>query len=433
VSLPRSVLVEPTGPLRGECALPGDKSISHRSLIFAALTPGPSRIRGLLEAGDVAATQRAVEALGAEVAMPEPGERVVRGPSSLGEPADVVDCGNSGTSMRLLCGLLAGVPGLSVLTGDHSLRRRPMGRVVEPLRRMGAQVDGRAGATLAPLVVRGGALQPAAHDLAIASAQVKSALLLAGLSGGVSVREPRQSRDHTERFLAAMEAGLRRENTGWLHLDGGASLRPVDVVVPADISSAAFLLVAASVVEGSELVLPGVGLNPTRCGVVDALRLMGADIEVVDAQGDALEPRGTLVVRHAPLRGARIDGDLALRALDELPVLAVAAAFAEGPTTIADAAELRVKESDRIARVARGLQALGVEVDERPDGMRIEPGRGPRGPARIDATGDHRIAMSFAVAGRAAPGGVTIEAADAVASSWPGFYDTLTALSEDDP
>ena len=428
--LPKRVTVTPEGPLRGQLRLPGDKSISHRALIFGALAPQGSRIEGLLEAGDVAATQAAVEALGAEVVVEGPGRRTVRGPARLQEPVDVVDCGNSGTSIRLLCGLLAGIDGLSVLTGDSSLRRRPMARVVEPLRRMGATVDGREGGRLAPLSVRGGGLRSVAHDLPIASAQVKSSLLLAGLSCGVSVREPRQSRDHTERFLAAMGAPVARDADGWLHLAGGQPLRSVDVTVPADISSAAFLLAAASLIPGSEVHLPGVGLNPTRTGVVDALRAMGADIDIVDEVDDGLEPRGTLVVRHAPLRGARIDGELALRSLDELPVLSVAAAFASGPTTIADAAELRVKESDRIARVAAGLRSLGVTVDERPDGMTIHPPEGgPVGPATIDASGDHRLAMSFAVAGRMTPGGVTIEAADAVASSWPGFYEALAALS----
>ena len=430
VPVPRAVEVVPAGPLRGELRLPGDKSVSHRSLIFGALAPGGMAVDGLLEAGDVRATQGAVEALGARVEQEASGRRVVYGPERLVEPPQVVDCGNSGTSIRLLTGLLAGVDGLAVLTGDHSLRRRPMARVVEPLRRMGAVVDGRDGGRLAPLCVRGGALQAVDHDLAIASAQVKSALLLAGLRGGVRVREPRTSRDHTERFLAAMGAPVRDDGDGWLALQGGRPLTPVDVVVPRDISSAAFLLVAATLIEGSEVLLPDVGLNPTRTGVLDALLAMGASIEVVERHDDGLEPRGTLAVRSAPLHGIRIDGDLALRSLDELPVLAVAAAFAEGPTVIADAAELRVKESDRIARVASGLRSLGVDVQEAPDGMTIvPPSGGPRGPARIDASGDHRLAMSFTVAGRVAPGGVHIDHADAVASSWPGFYEALESLS----
>lgn len=425
MSLPRQLEVSAVGPLRGTLRLPGDKSISHRSLLFAALSGGTSRVRGLLRSGDVHATMGAVVACGARV---EDGDEVVvHGPETMGEPADVVDCGNSGTSMRLLCGVFAARPGHVVLTGDHSLRGRPMGRVAVPLRAMGARIDGRDGGRLAPLAIRGGDLTPYDHDLSIASAQVKSALLLAGLRHGVRVREPRTSRDHTERFLRAMGADLVDGADGWLELAGGQVLHAVDVDVPADVSSAAFPLVAASIVEGSEIVLPGVGLNPTRTGVIDALRLMGADIEVVDRDDSGVEPRGTLVVRSASLKGARIDGDLALRSLDELPVLSVAAAFAEGETVIADAEELRVKESDRIARVAAGLRAMGVELEERPDGMVIQGGR-PRGPARVDASGDHRIAMSFYVAALASQGTVTIDHADAVASSWPSFYQMMATL-----
>lgn len=425
MSLPAELTLQGGGPLRGTLVLPGDKSISHRSLLFAALSGGTSRVRGLLRSGDVHATMGAVVACGAVVEDGD--ELLVHGPEVMGEPADVVDCGNSGTSMRLLCGVFAAREAHVVLTGDHSLRRRPMGRVVHPLRRMGARIDGREGGRLAPLAIRGGVLEAARHDLSIASAQVKSALLLAGLGAGVHVREPRTSRDHSERFLRAMGASLHLDEAGWLHLEGGQVLHAIDVEVPADVSSSAFPLVAASLIEGSEVVLPGVGLNPTRTGVIDALRAMGADIEVIDRDDTGVEPRGTLVVRSTQLKGCRIDGDLALRSLDELPVLSVAAAFAEGETVIADAEELRVKESDRIARVATGLRAMGVEVEEKPDGMVIQGGR-PSGPARIDASGDHRIAMSFAVAAMASDAEVTIGAADAVASSWPTFYDDMRSL-----
>jgi 3-phosphoshikimate 1-carboxyvinyltransferase len=304
-----------------------------------------------------------------------------------------------------------------------------MARIARPLRSMGAHVDGRAGGTLAPLAIRGGDLRPADHDLAVASAQVKSALLLAGRRSGVRVREPARSRDHSERLLRAMGARLDEGADGWLALAPGP-LEGVDVAVPGDLSAAAFPLVAAALIPGSELVIPGVGVNPTRSGVLDALRLMGADLTVVPRGDSGGEPVADLVIRHGPLRGATIAGELALRSLDELVVLAVAAAFAEGPTTIADAAELRVKESDRIARVAAGLRALGAGVEERPDGL-VVAGGGPRptGVARVDATHDHRIAMAFTVASLALGGGVHLEGADAVASSWPTFHADLAAVS----
>lgn len=416
----------PSGPLLGTLRVPGDKSVSHRSLIFGGQARGTTRVTGLLRSGDVHATWRAMEALGV-VIEDRGGDVLVHGVPRLAEPTNVVDCGNSGTSIRLLSGVVSRIEGHTVLTGDGSLRRRPMARVADPLRRMGARIDGRDGGRLAPLGIRGGELQPVDHDLPIASAQVKSCLLLAGLDCGVRVREPRQSRDHSERFFAAMGRPLTRTEDGWLEVAPGP-LGAIQVDVPADVSSAAFLLVGASLVPGSEVRLPRVGLNPTRTGVVDALRKMGASIATEDVH-DGVEPMGTLVVRHAPLRGIRIDGDLALRSLDELPVLAVAAAFAEGETVIADAGELRVKESDRIARVATGLRRLGVQVEERPDGMVIQGGvTASSEPALIDATGDHRIAMAFTVAGLLVPGGVEVHAADAVASSWPTFYEDLASM-----
>ncbi len=430
MTAPSEVAVEPAGSLRGAVEVPGDKSVSHRALLLNALATGTATVWGLLDSGDVRATRAAVTALGASVTARE-GATVVRASGVLTEPAGVIDCGNAGTSMRLLAGVLAAEPFFSVLTGDASLLRRPMGRVVQPLRRMGAWVDGRADGARAPLAIRGGALRPdTAHDLPVASAQLKSALLLAGRRVGVRVREPAPSRDHTERMLAAMGAEVARDDAGWLTLAPCARLEPVDVAVPGDVSSAAFWMVAACIVPGSDVVLRGVGLNPTRTGVIDALTAMGAEVEITPVDRPGAEPVGDVRVRAGGLRGARIDGELALRALDELPVLAVAAAFAEGETVIADAAELRVKESDRVARVAAGLRALGVGVEERPDGMVID-GRGPggvRGPALVDAAGDHRLAMAFAVAGLAAPGGVSLRHAEEVASSYPSFFADLEAL-----
>lgn len=418
--------VAPGGPLRGRVEVPGDKSVSHRALLFNALATGSARVRGLLRGEDVLRSLAAVRALG--VRVDDDGEElVVHGTGALREPDDVVDCGNSGTTIRLLMGLLAAEPFFTVLTGDGSLRRRPMKRVADPLRALGATLDGRDGGDRAPLSVRGGDLQPGRLTLPVASAQVQTAVLLAGRRAGVAVQTPGPCRDHTVRMLRGMGARLTAGADGWLALDPVDRLDPLDVDVPRDLSSAAFWLVAGAVVPGSEIHLPAVGVNPTRAGVIDALRAMGASIEVTPRDVAGAEPVADLTVRHGGLHGARIDGTLALRCLDELPVLAVAAAFAEGTTVIADAAELRVKESDRIARTAAGLRALGVDVEEHPDGLTIHGGR-PGGPGTVDASGDHRIAMAFAVAGCASPGGVRIDGEESIATSYPSFLDTLSRL-----
>lgn len=426
------MVVEPSGPLRGTCFVPGDKSVSHRAVLFATLAGGRSRIRGLSPGDDVAATVEAARQLGGTTSFGEAdGELEITAPAALQEAGDVVDCGNSGTSIRLLVGALAARPGLyTVLTGDASLRRRPMERLLAPLVRMGAVIDGRDGRRLAPLSVRGRELQSMTHDLPVASAQVKSAILLAGLRCGVTLREPRRSRDHTERMLLAMGAGLE-ERDGWLVLRP-STLAPVDVDVPGDLSAAAFLIVAALLVPGSELILRNIGVNPTRTGVIDALRAMGADLEVIPRETTGTEPVADIVVRHSPLRGIVIDGELALRCLDELVILSVAAAFAEGVTTVADARELRIKESDRIARVALGLRALGIAVEEQPDGL-VVTGGAPKGRAVIDADHDHRIAMAFSVAGLASPGGVEVLGSETVRSSWPSFFEALGAVTGNGP
>ncbi len=420
-----SLVLSPRGPLRGELRPPGDKSLSHRSLLINALATGDARVRGLLRGEDVLGTLRAVRALGVQV-DDDGTDVIVRGTGTLSEPADVIDCGNSGTTARLLLGVLAAESFSAVLTGDGSLRGRPMGRVARPLRALGARIDGRKDGTLLPIAVRGPVSTGGRVELDVASAQVKTALLLAARRHGIAVREPETSRDHTERMLRRMGAALEVAD-GWVTLAPTERLDPLDVDVPADLSSAAFWLVAASIVPGSELVLRNVGINPTRTGVLDALLAMGADITVEPVDAKGAEPVADLVVRYRGLRGARIDGALALRALDELPVLSVAAAFAHGTTTIADAAELRVKESDRIARVVMGLRALGVAVEERPDGMVIEGG-GAQGPAQVDCKGDHRLAMSFAVAGLAAPGQVELTAAEEMRTSYPTFLNDLARL-----
>lgn len=399
--------------------------------MFNALAPGRAVVRNLLRGEDALATLAAVRQLGVQV-DDRGHELVLDVPESLREPSTIIDCGNSGTTMRVLCGLLASHEFFSVLTGDASLRSRPMRRVVDPLRAMGVRIDGRDDGRRAPLAIRGGEITPPAMDLAIASAQVKTAVLLASLRVGGRVREPRRSRDHSERMLGRMGAVLEVDEQGWIHLGATQRLNPIDVDVPGDVSSAAFFLVGGSIVPESRVTLCGVGMNPTRTGVVDALLAMGAKLDVVPVNEAGPEPMADITVTATRLKGTRIDGELALRALDELPVLAVAAAFADGETVIADASELRVKESDRIARVVEGLRALGVEVEEKPDGMVISGRESltiPDG-AAVNASGDHRIAMAFSIAAVACRSGglVSVSGAESVTSSYPTFFEQLEAL-----
>ena len=424
--------LRPVSHLRGRVAVPGDKSISHRAVLVNALAPGGARIRHFLASADCLRSLECVRAYGVQ-AQREGEEILLRSPgwARFTEPAGPLDCGNSGTSMRLLCGVAAGVDGLTVLDGDASLRARPMDRVLAPLASMGARVDGRAAGSRAPLTVRGGALRPFRGALPTASAQVKSALLIAALAadGPSQIEEPVPTRDHTEILLQALGADLQR--TGHqIRLNPGAPLRPVDLDVPGDLSAAAFWLVAACVVADAEIALPAVGLNPTRTGVLAVLTAMGADIQITNWRNSGGEPMGDLVVRSAPLRGTVISGDLVVRSIDELPVLAVAAACAAGSTEITGAAELRVKESDRISAITQMLRALGAEVEERPDGLRIAGGGGLRG-ATVDSGGDHRMAMAAAVAALAVGGGghVELHGEDVVGVSYPDFWRHLHELA----
>lgn len=389
--------------------------------MLGALADGTSRIRGFLEGEDTRATARVLQQLGVRIETPADGERVVHGVGlhGLRGTMQTLDCGNAGTGMRLLAGLLAGQAFDSTLVGDESLSKRPMRRVTEPLARMGARIDTHEG--LPPLHVRGGQpLHGISYTLPVASAQVKSALLLAGLyaQGETEVIEPHPTRDYTERMLAAFGWPITF-SPGHARLAGGHALRATDVDVPADFSSAAFFLVAASLVPGSELRLPNVGLNPRRTGLLQALRLMGADIRVENERESGGEPVGDLLVRHAPLRGIELPESLVPDMIDEFPVLFIAAAAAQGRTIVRGAAELRVKESDRIATMAAGLRALGVAIEEAPDGAVIDGGAIRGG--SIDSHGDHRIAMSFAVAGLVAGAAVRINDCDNVATSFPGF------------
>ncbi|TAL86870.1 MAG: 3-phosphoshikimate 1-carboxyvinyltransferase [Rhodanobacter sp.] len=411
------------GPLRGIVRVPGDKSISHRALMLAAIAEGSSRIRGFLEGEDTRATAAVLAQLGVRIDVPSQGERVVHGVGLRGLRGSTqpLDCGNAGTGMRLLAGLLAGQAFDSALVGDPSLSRRPMRRVTDPLAHMGARIDTHEG--MPPLRLHGGAALHGIHyRLPVASAQVKSALLLAGLyaSGTTEVIEPHPTRDYTERMLAAFGWPIEFE-PGRARLEGGHRLHATDIQVPADFSSAAFFLVAASIVQGSELRLPAVGLNARRTGLLQALRLMGADITVERRCEAGGEPVGDLVVRHAPLHGIELPEALVPDMIDEFPVLFVAAAAASGRTVIRGAAELRVKESDRIATMAAGLRRLGVAIEETPDGAVIDGGA--IGPGTVESLADHRIAMSFAVAGLLVAGPVRINDCRHVATSFPGFRE----------
>jgi 3-phosphoshikimate 1-carboxyvinyltransferase len=419
-------------PLRGQVRVPGDKSITHRALLLGAISEGTSRVGNLLQANDCLATLRAVQALG--IRTEKVGATTVTihggGLHGLQEPGDVLHCSRSGTTMRLLAGLLAGQPFLSVLTGDAQLLSRPMARVADPLRRMGATVLGRDGGRRPPLAVQGGHLAGIDYLMPVASAQVKSALLLAGLytSSPTTLHEPGPARDHTERMLRAMGARLEIENHV-LRIKPGERLEAVDVTVPGDFSAAAFLLVAAALVPGSEIIIEGVGVNPTRTGFLDVLLAMGADLTLQDERTVGGEPVADLVVRASDLRGVEVGGALVVRAIDEFPVLAVAATQAHGDTIVRDAAELRVKETDRIASTVQELRRLGAEIEALPDGFVV---RGPtrlRG-SKVHSHGDHRLAMSLAVAGLVATGETTVENADCIGDSFPGFSATLAQLGE---
>jgi len=417
------LVITPGRALRGALQVPGDKSISHRAAILGAIARGNTRVRGFLRAGDCLSTLECLRGLG--VAIDEQGDDLEIQGGPLREPQDVLDVGNSGTTLRLLAGVLAGHRFHSVLTGDASIRRRPMDRVADPLRRMGARISGREGGRLAPLSIDGGGLRGIFYRTPVASAQVKSAVLLAGLfaEGPTGVEEPAQSRDHTERMLGAFGGEVARDGLT-TRVRGPATLRGVEVRVPGDLSSAAFFLVAASLVPGSELAVTGVGLNPTRTGVLEILRMMGARLDVQDVREEGGEPVGTVSVRATPLRGAVIDGALIPRAIDELPVLAVAGCLAEGETVIRDAAELRVKESDRVEALARELGRLGAAIDPRPDGLAIRGGQRLRG-GHVASGGDHRIAMALAVAGLCAAGPVVIDDPACIETSFPRFAEML--------
>ncbi len=420
-----TLTIRPARGLSGTSRVPGDKSISHRVLILGALTRGKNVARGWLDAGDTRATLNAVRALGIEVH--QDGNTLSFSAGALTAPDVPIDCVNAGTAMRLLAGLLAGQGFGCVLDGSPQLRRRPMRRVTEPLRKMGASIEDTAGC--APLRIDPAKLNGINVSLPVASAQVKSALLLAGLhaSGTTGIAEPGPSRDHTERMLTAMGAAVKKEDS-LVTIDGHQQpLRPLDLTVPGDMSSAAFLIVAATCVPGSDISIHDVNLNLTRTGLIDTLKRMGAAISVEQTGEQAGEPVGIVRVRSAGLQGTRVGGSDIVRAIDELPVLAVAATQAQGETSITDAAELRVKEVDRISLLAGELRTMGAQIEELPDGM-IVHGPTPLHGAAVASHGDHRLGMALAVAGFVAAGDTRIEDTDCIADSFPGFVETMARL-----
>ncbi|MDX2233668.1 MAG: 3-phosphoshikimate 1-carboxyvinyltransferase [Hyphomonadaceae bacterium] len=432
------LLARPSGPIQGRARPPGDKSISHRALILGALASGTTQIDGLLEGEDVLATAAAMRAFGADVEALGGGRWRVTGRGGLAEPAAPIDFGNAGTGVRLTMGAGAAFPLTAVYVGDASLSRRPMARILDPLRAMGAESLCRTGGFL-PAAVRGGALRPIAYDSPHASAQIKSAILLAalGADGETTVTEPKPSRDHTERMLAAFGGAVRMETLAdgrhRVSVTGRPRLAGCAVAVPADPSSAAFAAAAALIVPGSAVVLEDVGLNPLRAGFFETVAEMGGAVTVLERGETGGEPAGRIEVRHAPLRGVSPPAARSAAMIDEYPILAALAAFAEGETVLSGAAELRVKESDRIALMVAGLRACGVDADERADGLVVR-GRGPgsvKGGATVATHGDHRIAMSFLVLGLAARAPVIVDDGEMIATSFPDFTGFMRALGAD--
>ena len=423
--------------LEGTVVPPGDKSISHRAALLNSIADGEAHVSNFCVGDDRSSMIGCLRGLGVEIEKhhdcpvsesPECFRIVGRGTDGLAEPTDVLYSGNSGTTMRLVSGLLASQPFFSVINGDSSLRRRPMKRILLPLSLMGAEVSGRGGGSLAPLAFNGGGLHGIEYDMPVASAQLKSCILIAGMyaEGETSVRQPAESRDHTERMMAAMGADVDRD--GLRVAVRPSSLRSLDIQVPSDISGAAFWLVAGVAHPNARVTVKGVGVNPSRTGVLDVLQEMGADIRIENVREDGNEPSADLVAESSELRGIEIGGDIIPRVIDELPVLAMAASQASGRSVFRDAAELRVKESDRISATVDGLAALGAEISETEDGMVIEGGARLTG-AGVQSHGDHRIAMTMAIAGLAAAGETLIEKSEAADVSYPAFWTALEELS----
>jgi 3-phosphoshikimate 1-carboxyvinyltransferase len=426
------IFIKPVSEVMGQVKVPGDKSISHRAALFGGMAKGETHISNFLLGEDCLSTLRCLRNLGVE--WEQQGTEVWihgQGMENWVEPDDVLDVGNSGTTIRLMLGALAGSPFTATMTGDKSIRSRPMKRVTQPLMQMGAKILGRQGGALAPLTISGGNLKGQDFITPVASAQLKSALILAGLraEGETSVTEPYLSRDHTERMLKGFGVDLRCEGTQ-VRVKGGACLKGQKVVVPGDISSAAFFLVLGSLVPKGELILPGVGLNPSRTGILDALRLMGARITESEVSEVCGEPQAVLQVSPSPLRGIEIGGSMIPRLIDEIPVLAVAMCLAEGESVIHNAEELMVKETDRISTTVENLSILGAKIEKLPDGLRIQGQPSLRG-GYINSYGDHRLAMAGAIAGMLSQEGVGIKGMEAAAVSYPDFLYDLEKIRQE--
>lgn len=415
--------------LEGQVKVPGDKSISHRAVMFGSIANGVTRIENFLPGEDCLSTISCFRQLGVEIAQNGSDVMVTgKGMDGLSQPEETLYVGNSGTTIRLMMGILSGLPFKSTLEGDESIARRPMTRVTLPLGKMGASITGRNNGEFTPLTVEGQKLKGITYELPVASAQVKSAILLAGLQaeGETVVVEPVKTRDHTERMIKQFGGVVERKEEA-VKVTGGQMLKGTDIIVPGDISSAAFFLVAAAVVPGSDIILRNVGLNPTRTGIIEVLRAMGADFLVETYEGESAEPAGDIRIKHSELRGTIIEGDLVPRLIDEIPVIALLATQAEGTTVIKDAGELKVKETNRIDTVVNELKKLGAEIEATEDGMIIK-GKQSLDGGTVSAHGDHRIGMMLSIAALLCKRDVSLEQSEAVAVSYPGFFDDLYSL-----
>lgn len=426
----QTLTLSPTKSIKGEITIPPDKSISHRALMFACLAEGKSRIKNLLYSADPLSTMSCMKALGVEIKEAHT-ELIVYGKGlRLAEATDVLDAGNSGTTVRLLSGILAGQDFVTFITGDQSLRQRPMARVIEPLQMMGAKITARANNRYLPMCIKGGSLKPIDYTLPMASAQVKSCLILASLfTEGVSkITEPAHSRDHTERMLQAMGASLQIQGLT-VSVSGAKSLQPIDIEVPGDFSSASFFIVASLIAKDAELLVKNVCINPTRTGLLEVINQMGAEVKLINQRTVSGEPVADLLCSQAKsLKAVKISGQLIPRLIDEFPIICILASCAEGVTQIRDAEELRHKETDRISAMAQNLTKLGINCVQYPDGIDIE-GRGYFSPAVVGSFDDHRIAMSMAVASVATKGDITIENPHCVDISFPGFYEMFSSIA----
>jgi len=429
-----NITIKPEENLKGQITVPGDKSISHRSVMLGSLADGETRIKNFLMGEDCLNTLKAFSAMGVQTEMKNDGTVIIHGKGldGLQEPSDVLNVGNSGTSIRIMSGILAGQPFYSVITGDESIRQRPMGRITEPLRQMGTRIYGRENGQKAPLTIIGGNLKAIDYKTPVASAQVKSSVFFAGLfaDGDMIVTEPAPSRDHTERMLRFFGADVQKDGLT-CRVKCRPQLKAQEITVPGDISSAAYFIVAALICRGAEIIVKDVGVNPTRTGMLEALKMMGAKIKVENERQVSGEPVADIGVAYSNLHGRTFSGDLIVKMIDEIPLIAVAATQAEGETVIKDAKELRVKETDRIAAIAKGLQNMGAKVKELSDGLIIPGNQKLRG-ATCESYSDHRIAMSMAIAALIAEGETTIKNVECVETSFPGFWEKLKLRSKTD-